>query len=72
MGFNSAFKGLNINKIYLKTHQEIYICPLNRGSNLLAELTGIMSKAPVMDKQERHSKVKYLFRQSLLRFFKYR
>ena len=54
--------------IFFKTHQEIYIFPFSRGSNLLAELTGIMPNAPVMDMQERHSKVTYLFRQSLVRF----
>jgi len=65
---HSSSSNLNINTILLKTHQEIYICPFSPSSNLLAELNGIMTSAPVMDTQERHSEEKYLFRQSLVRF----
>ena len=53
---------------FLQKHQEICICRFSRSNNLLPELPGIMSSAPMMERQERHSKVKYLFRQSLVRF----
>lgn len=52
---------LNVNMNFLKTDQKIYICPFIRISNLTAELTVIMSNAPVMDTQEQHSKIMYLF-----------
>jgi hypothetical protein len=64
----SSSSALNINLIFLKKHQEIYICHYSCINNLLAELTGIMSSSPVIDTQVRHSKVKYSFRQSLVRF----